>query len=138
MSIGDEYNGRADSGGGTLVVISAQERLADVVAAAVEVAAETAEAGTYTAEVGRCLTSVVGKVGARIALDAEMRGFTSGWQEAVALMAPKAPASAQVFRMPGRASDGRGQDRPDHAGRPDGPDRLRRGDARRPGRPESP
>ncbi|MFE2296548.1 hypothetical protein [Streptomyces sp. NPDC059452] len=110
------------------MVISAQERLVDVVAAAVEVAAETAEAGVYTAEVGRTLTSVVGKVGARIALDAEVRGFTSGWQEAVALMAPKAPADAQVFRMPGRTpADANRPDRngrsgrPDHVGRTDGP-----------------
>lgn len=124
------------------MVISAQERLADVVAAAVEVAAEAAEAGAYTAEVGRTLTSVVGKVGARIALDAEVRGFTGGWQEAVALMAPKAPADAQVFRMPGRAPEGANRPdptgRPDHAGRTDGPDRLRPMDARRPGRTESP
>ncbi|WP_405507573.1 hypothetical protein OG323_14410 [Streptomyces cyaneofuscatus] len=110
------------------MVISAQERLADVVAAAVEVAAETAEAGAYTAEVGRTLTSVVGKVGARIALDAEVRGFTGGWQEAVALMAPKAPADAQVFRMPGRAPEGANRPDPtgrsgrsDRAGRTDGP-----------------
>ncbi|MFF8956285.1 hypothetical protein [Streptomyces sp. NPDC014894] len=62
---------------------SAQERLAEVVAAAVEVAAEEGEAGTYSGAVARTLTSVVGKVGARIAVDAEIRGFTSGWQEAV-------------------------------------------------------
>ncbi|MEV8307130.1 hypothetical protein AB0P36_07110 [Streptomyces flavidovirens] len=83
-------------------MISAHERLTNVVAAAVEVAAEAAEAGTYTAEMGRALTAVVGKVGARVALDAEVRGFTSGWQEAVALTAPQAPAEAQIFPMPGR------------------------------------
>ncbi|MDJ0465197.1 hypothetical protein [Streptomyces sp. H27-C3] len=82
-------------------MISGHERLTDVVAAAVEVAAEAAEAGTYTADVGRTLTDVVGKVGARIALDAEVRGFTSGWQEAMSLAAPKASPEAQVLRMPG-------------------------------------
>ncbi|GGT32067.1 hypothetical protein [Streptomyces purpureus] len=63
---------------------SAHERLTDVVAAAVEVAAEAGEAGTYTGDMARTLTAVVGKVGARIAVEAEMRGFTGGWQEAVA------------------------------------------------------
>lgn len=84
------------------MVTSAHERLTDVVAAAVEVAAEAAEAGTYTADMGRALTAVVGKVGARVALDAEVRGFTSGWQEAVALTATEVTAEAQVFRMPER------------------------------------
>ncbi|MFB9389829.1 hypothetical protein ACFPM3_30170 [Streptomyces coeruleoprunus] len=72
------------------MVISAQERLADVVAAAVEVAAEAAEAGTYTADLARTLTAVVGKVGARIAIDAETRGFSSGWTEAVAFSRARA------------------------------------------------
>ncbi|MFJ3581650.1 hypothetical protein ACIPPS_05315 [Streptomyces sp. NPDC090127] len=62
---------------------SAQERLTEVVAAAVEVAAEAGETGSYTAEVGRTLTALVEKVGARIAVESEIRGFSSGWQEAV-------------------------------------------------------
>ncbi|MEO3974253.1 hypothetical protein [Streptomyces sp. CAU 1734] len=61
---------------------SAQDRLAEVVAAAVEVAAEAGESGRWTGEVARTLTAVVGKVGARITVDAEIRGFSSGWQEA--------------------------------------------------------
>ncbi|WP_274032215.1 hypothetical protein [Streptomyces sp. MMBL 11-1] len=84
---------------GSEPVISAQERLADVVTAAVEVAAESGEAGTYTADVARTLTAVVGKVGARIAVEAETRGFRSGWGEAVALASGGAEGGAQVFRM---------------------------------------
>ncbi|MEU5719791.1 hypothetical protein AB0G71_29290 [Streptomyces sp. NPDC020403] len=60
------------------------ERLADVMAAAVTVAVESAEAGRYTGEVGRTLAAVVGEVGARIAGEAELRGFSTGWQEAMA------------------------------------------------------
>ncbi len=84
--------------------ISSQERLAEIVAAAVEVAAESAEAGTYTTEVGRTLVAVVGKVGARIAIDAEVRGFSGGWQEAMAVAAgaEPVPRSARVLRMPGQ------------------------------------
>ncbi|MFE9258608.1 hypothetical protein [Streptomyces sp. NPDC006879] len=67
---------------------SAQERLTEVVAAAVEVAAEAGESGTYSGEVARTLTALVIKVGARIAVDAEVRGFTSGWQEAVHTTSP--------------------------------------------------
>ncbi|MFC8271688.1 hypothetical protein ACFUJR_03925 [Streptomyces sp. NPDC057271] len=86
------------SGGG-----SAQERLAEVVAAAVEVAAEAGEAGTYTGEVARTLTALVGKVGARLAVDAEIRGFASGWQEALRAVPAQAArggakASGQVLR----------------------------------------
>ncbi|MEV5446612.1 hypothetical protein AB0N23_29305 [Streptomyces sp. NPDC052644] len=73
---------------------SPQERLADVAAAAVEVAAESAEAGTYTGGVGRALSAVIAKVGARLTLDAELRGFSSGWQEAVAAMTGDQPAPA--------------------------------------------
>ncbi|CAM5654677.1 hypothetical protein [Streptomyces fumanus] len=61
-----------------------RERLADVTAAAVAVAVESAQAGRYSGEVGRTLAAVVGEVGARIADDAEVRGFALGWQEAVA------------------------------------------------------
>ncbi|MEU8519771.1 hypothetical protein [Streptomyces sp. NBC_01216] len=83
---------------------SAQERLTEVVAAAVEVAAEAGERGSYTGEVARTLTAVVGKVGARIAVDAEIRGFTSGWQEALRAAPAQtacggARVSAQVLRM---------------------------------------
>ncbi|MFJ1801195.1 hypothetical protein ACIQWZ_13695 [Streptomyces sp. NPDC098077] len=84
---------------GSEPVIGAQERLADVVAAAVEVAAESGESGTYTAEVARTLTAVVGKVGARVAVEAETRGFRSGWGEAIALASGGADGGAQVFRM---------------------------------------
>ena len=66
-----------------MMVISAQERLDDVVVAVVEVAAEAGESGTYTADVARTLAAVVGKVGARIAAEAETRGFRCGWREAV-------------------------------------------------------
>ncbi|OEJ94863.1 hypothetical protein [Streptomyces thermolilacinus] len=75
---------------------SPQERLADVAAAAVEVAVESAEAGTYTGGVGRALSAVIAKVGARLTLDAELRGFSSGWQEAVAAMTGEQPAPAPV------------------------------------------
>ncbi|MEU2184078.1 hypothetical protein [Streptomyces thermolilacinus] len=75
---------------------SPQERLADVAAAAVEVAVESAEAGTYTGGVGRALSAVVAKVGARLTLDAELRGFSSGWQEAVAAMSGEQPGPAPV------------------------------------------
>ncbi|WP_414497761.1 hypothetical protein [Streptomyces sp. CRN 30] len=61
-------------------------------AAAVAVAVESAQAGRYTGEVGRALAAVVGEVGARIADDAEVRGFAMGWQEAVAA-ARSAPGS---------------------------------------------
>lgn len=70
------------------------QRLADVVAAAVTVAAESAEAGRYTGEMGRTLAAVVGEVGARIAGEAELRGFSSGWQEAMAAR----PAGARPLR----------------------------------------
>ncbi|MFJ8588059.1 hypothetical protein ACIRD2_25920 [Streptomyces sp. NPDC093595] len=84
---------------------SPQDRLADVAAAAVEVAVESAAAGTYTGGVGRALSAVIAKVGARITVDAELRGFSSGWQEAVAALTAEPPAPtahAPVFRMPGR------------------------------------
>ncbi|MFS0696588.1 hypothetical protein [Streptomyces nitrosporeus] len=85
---------------GSAMVISAQERLADVMAAVVEVAAESGESGTYTAEVARTLTAVVGKVGARIAVEAEVRGFRSGWSEAMELAAGAPESGAEVLRMP--------------------------------------
>lgn len=84
---------------GSTRVISAQERLADVMAAVVEVAAESGESGAYTADVARTLTAVVGKVAARIAVEAETRGFRSGWGEAVALASGGKAEGAQVFRM---------------------------------------
>lgn len=70
------------------------QRLADVVAAAVTVAAESAEAGRYTGEVGRTLAAVVGEFGARIVGEAELRGFSTGWQEAMAAR----PAGARPLR----------------------------------------
>nr|WSW67390.1 hypothetical protein OG461_14890 [Streptomyces sp. NBC_00995] len=84
---------------GSTMVIGAQDRLADVMAAAVEVAAESGESGTYTADVARTLTAVVGKVAARVAVEAETRGFRSGWGEAVALTSGGKGEGAQVFRM---------------------------------------
>ncbi|MFF8830638.1 hypothetical protein [Streptomyces sp. NPDC015131] len=96
------------------MTITPQERLADVAAAVVEVAAESGEAGTYTGGVGRALSAVVAKVGARVAVDAELRGFSSGWQEAVATLsgdrgpAPAVPASAPVFPMPARRGPAEG------------------------------
>ncbi|MFE4913237.1 hypothetical protein ACFRCX_17075 [Streptomyces sp. NPDC056652] len=84
---------------------SAHDRLVDVVAAAVEVAAEAGEAGTYTDDVARTLTAVVGKVGARIAVDVEVRGFSSGWQEAVDLAGGGSLDGARVLRMPERPDD---------------------------------
>ncbi|MFF9631613.1 hypothetical protein [Streptomyces fradiae] len=63
---------------------SAHERLTDVVAAVLEVAAEVGGTGAYTDETARVLTAVIGKIGARISADAEMHGFAGGWQEAVA------------------------------------------------------
>lgn len=82
-------------------VSSAHERLTEVVAVAVEVAAEAGESGTYTGEIARTLTAVVGKIGARIVVDAEVRGFTSGWQEAVRHVSSPGPEldDAQVLRM---------------------------------------
>ncbi|MDT9681717.1 hypothetical protein RND61_06465 [Streptomyces sp. TRM76323] len=86
------------------MTISPQERLADVAAAAVEVAAESAEAGTYTGGVGRALSAVIAKVGARLTVDAESRGFSIGWQEAVAALTGEhpAPAPAPVRHLPVR------------------------------------
>ncbi|MEV7089053.1 hypothetical protein AB0O07_24720 [Streptomyces sp. NPDC093085] len=70
----------------------AQRRLGEIVAVVVEVAAEAGESGTYTGEMGRTLTAVAAKVGARVAVEAEVRGFTGGWQEAVALGGAGVPA----------------------------------------------
>ncbi len=105
------------------MVSSPGERLADVVAAAVEVAADAGEAGTYTGEVARALAAVVNKVAVRATIDAEVRGFTSGWREAMDLVSGDDTAMARVLRLPeppGVAPDapppspGRGSD--------DGPD----------------
>ncbi|MEV7865061.1 hypothetical protein AB0P17_02930 [Streptomyces sp. NPDC088124] len=70
----------------------AQKRLSEIVGVVVEVAAEAGESGTYTGETARTLTAVAVKVGARIAVEAEVRGFTGGWQEAVVLLGTGAPA----------------------------------------------
>ncbi|MGW7056822.1 hypothetical protein [Streptomyces sp. NPDC054887] len=87
------------------MVNSAGDRLADVVAAAVEVAAEAGEAGTYTAEVARAIAAVVNKVGARVGIDAEVRGFTSGWREAMDLVAGDEREPARILRLPDPGDD---------------------------------
>ncbi|MFE3602917.1 hypothetical protein ACFXP3_19965 [Streptomyces sp. NPDC059096] len=78
----------------------AQERLSEIVAVVVEVAAEAGESGTYTGEMARTLTAVAVKVGARIAVEAEVRGFTGGWQEAVALVGTGTPAPPRTPAVP--------------------------------------
>ncbi|MER5782447.1 hypothetical protein ABT104_12085 [Streptomyces mobaraensis] len=76
------------------------DRLTDVVAATVEVAAESGHAGTFTDEVAQALTAVVGKVAARVADDAERDGFVNGWQEAVrAVESEEGADRARVFRI---------------------------------------
>ncbi|MGI5338625.1 hypothetical protein ACQEVS_15060 [Streptomyces sp. CA-181903] len=76
------------------------DRLVDVVAATVEVAAESGHAGAFTDEVAQALTAVVGKVAARAVDDAERDGFVSGWQEAVRAMEVEEGADgARVFRI---------------------------------------
>ncbi|MEU1309959.1 hypothetical protein ABZ419_13845 [Streptomyces cinnamoneus] len=84
-----------------------QERLQDVVAATVEVAAESGQEGVFTDEVARALTAVVGKIAVKAVADAEVDGFVNGWQEAVAVLGDK-PATArgaQVYRMPSSGAD---------------------------------
>ncbi|GHF48044.1 hypothetical protein GCM10010359_57850 [Streptomyces morookaense] len=78
------------------------EQLADVVAATVEVAAESGQAGAFTDEVAKALTSVVQKLAGKAFDAAEVRGFVSGWQEAVEVIQEKrtGTAGAQVYRMP--------------------------------------
>ncbi|MFF4184451.1 hypothetical protein ACFYZ9_14780 [Streptomyces sp. NPDC001691] len=83
------------------------ERVSDVVIASVEVAADSATAGSFTPEVARALTAVVGKVAERAMGDAELNGFVTGWQEAMATLEGDAPADAQVYQVP--AWDVRGQ-----------------------------
>ncbi|MFI5808108.1 hypothetical protein [Streptomyces sp. NPDC051561] len=79
---------------------SAGERLADVVAAAVETAAEAGEAGRYNADVADAVTAVVRKVAARVAIDAEVRGFSSGWREAMDLASGREPGRPRLLRFP--------------------------------------
>ncbi|GAA2715909.1 MULTISPECIES: hypothetical protein [Streptomyces] len=90
------------------------QHFADVVSATVEVAAESGQAGVFTDEVARALTSVVGKVAAKAVDAAQVRGFVSGWQEAVetaqAADGKAVAAGAQVYRMP---VWGNGHDSPD-------------------------
>ncbi|MBZ6476961.1 hypothetical protein [Streptomyces griseocarneus] len=79
------------------------ERITEVVAATVEVAAESGQAGMFTDEVAQALTSVVGKLAAKAFDAAEVRGFVSGWQEAVGAVEDgkqRTAAGAQVYRMP--------------------------------------
>ncbi|GGP91563.1 hypothetical protein GCM10010249_06990 [Streptomyces roseolilacinus] len=87
---------------------SAHERLTEVVAAALEVAAEAGETGVYTDETARVLTAVVGKIGARISVEAEVHGFAGGWQEAVAHLGRTHPdpGDAQVLPMRPDGDDG--------------------------------
>ncbi|MFD7918935.1 hypothetical protein ACFV3R_06915 [Streptomyces sp. NPDC059740] len=91
------------------MVTGERERLADVVAAALQVAADTGAAGRCTAEVRQTLAAVVGEVGARVTDDAELRGFSAGWQEAMALRpAEPRPAPKEHAGLPGHAgADGR-------------------------------
>ncbi|MCK8680324.1 hypothetical protein M1O15_23590 [Streptomyces lichenis] len=90
-----------------------------MVAAAVEVAAESAQAGTYTSGTARVLTAVVVKAGTRLAVDAEARGFSLGWREAVGAVgvtAPDRPAPtppAPVFPIRARP-EAEPPDRPEH------------------------
>ncbi|MGX1883536.1 hypothetical protein [Streptomyces sp. NPDC055287] len=100
------------------MVNSAGERLADVVAAAVEVAAEAGEAGTYNAEVARAIAAVVNKVGARVVIDAEVRGFTSGWREAMDLVTGDESEPARILRLPDPVDDPGAAPRPGRGQRP--------------------
>ncbi|MEU7134518.1 hypothetical protein [Streptomyces sp. NPDC046261] len=78
------------------------ERLTEVVAATVEVAAESGLSGAFSDEVARALTAVVGKIATKVVADAEIGGFVSGWQEAIEAMGEKRKGAmgAQVYRMP--------------------------------------
>ncbi|MBC2877449.1 MULTISPECIES: hypothetical protein [Streptomyces] len=76
------------------------EQLAGVVAAAVEVAAESARAGAFTDEVARTLTALVSKIADRAVESAEVNGFVSGWQEAIRVVQTSEQTGAQVYRMP--------------------------------------
>ncbi|MDT0424801.1 MULTISPECIES: hypothetical protein [Streptomyces] len=86
-----------------MVTGGAREQLADVTAAAVAVAVESARTGKYNVETARTLAAVVGEMGARIVGDAELRGFSTGWQEA---MATRAPAPARALRAAGAGPRG--------------------------------
>ncbi|GAA4073920.1 hypothetical protein GCM10022284_07150 [Streptomyces hundungensis] len=91
------------------------ERVSDVVIATVEVAADSANSGSFTPEVAQALTAVVGKVAERAIGDAELNGFVTGWQEAMATLGDDSPAGAQVYQVPAwdvRGPVGRGAPRP--------------------------
>ncbi|WP_372408344.1 hypothetical protein [Streptomyces luteireticuli] len=76
------------------------DRLVDVVAATMEVAAEAGHSGTFTDEVAQVLAAVVGKVAERTVDAAVLDGFVSGWQEAVQAMDSEGgPSEAQVLRI---------------------------------------
>ncbi|GAA2913789.1 hypothetical protein GCM10020221_06850 [Streptomyces thioluteus] len=87
-----------------------RERLADVVAATVEVAGESGQAGAFTDEVAAALASVIGKLADKAVDAAEVSGFVSGWQEAVEALreadGDAVTAGAQVYRMPGWGTPG--------------------------------
>lgn len=80
------------------------DRLTDVVAAVVEVAAEAGEAGTYTVESAQAMAAVLKKVAVRVVIDAEVRGFSSGWREAMELVAGGTGAP-RAARLPGPDGD---------------------------------
>ncbi|WP_344031052.1 hypothetical protein [Streptomyces luteireticuli] len=87
-----------------------RERLADVVAATVEVAGESGQAGAFTGEVAAALASVIGKLADKAVDAAELTGFVSGWQEAVEALreadGESVTAGAQVYRIPGWGTPG--------------------------------
>ncbi|MFE3827314.1 hypothetical protein [Streptomyces sp. NPDC059092] len=84
----------------------AQQRLSEIVAVVVEVAAEAGESGTYTGEMARTLTAVAVKVGARVAVEAEVRGFAGGWQEAVTLLGTGTPEPPRADSVPAGEPEG--------------------------------
>ncbi|WP_171167488.1 hypothetical protein [Streptomyces sp. I05A-00742] len=77
------------------------DRLVDVVAATLEVAAESGHSGYYTPDVGRALAAVVQKVAEGAVEAAEVSGFVSGWQEAVGAADGQqgGPVTARVLRI---------------------------------------
>ncbi|MFD3412839.1 hypothetical protein [Streptomyces cyaneofuscatus] len=87
------------------MVSGAGDRLTDVVAAVLEVAAEAGEAGTYTVESAQAMAAVLKKVAVRVVIDAEVRGFSSGWREAMELVAGDGTGAPRAARLPGPDGD---------------------------------
>ncbi|GGP78784.1 hypothetical protein GCM10010214_62690 [Streptomyces abikoensis] len=83
------------------MVSARSDLLTDVVAATVEVAAESGRSGLFTDEVARALTAVVGKIAGKTVEEAEVSGFVNGWQEAIEAVGQKRKdaAGAQVYRI---------------------------------------